>query len=379
MKVYQGVSALGDACAVVGEATAGWPVEAAPGLVLVFCSTSQDAGQVASAVAERFPAALVVGCTTSGEHLSGRHYNGATVITAVESDKIRWSAERVDGLAGFDDAKAERAAASLFEALQVDVDNFNPARFFALLFVDGLSMREEVVASLLADALEGVTLLGGSAGDDLAFEKTCVIFGGEAVSDAAVVVLAESDEPFEIFKHQHFTTRAESVVITRADTQARRVYEMDGYPALEAYARALGMAPEDVDGDVTFLNPVTFRSGGQIYVRSIQRIEDDGSIVFYCGVEEGMVLDIGGHQDMAEALDGDLSAVREKLGKAELIIAFNCILRALEATGGKKHDTLGALIQRATRHTVGFDTYGEQLNGLHINQTLVALAIGQAA
>jgi len=28
---------------------------------------------------------------------------------------------------------------------------------------------------------------------------------------------------------------------------------------------------------------------------------------------------------------------------------------------------------------VGFDTYGEQLNGLHINQTLVALALRDTA
>jgi hypothetical protein len=27
-------------------------------------------------------------------------------------------------------------------------------------------------------------------------------------------------------------------------------------------------------------------------------------------------------------------------------------------------------------HTIGFNTYGEQFNGVHVNQTLVGIAIG---
>ncbi len=202
-----------------------------------------------------------------------------------------------------------------------------------------------------------------------------MFFNGEALRDGAVFALGEARTHFEIVKHQHFTTTPSSVVITRADVAARRVYEIDGYPALEAYARALGLTPAQVTGEVTFMHPVTFVCNGEIYVRSLPRVEPDGSLVFYCGVEEGMVLSLGGHEDMRAALARDLAALTLRRGTPEVFLACNCILRALEATRGELHDELGAELKRNAHHVIGFDTYGEQLHGLHINQTLVGLAL----
>lgn len=379
MKVFQGRSFSPNAAQAVAEATAEWDPEQALDLILVFCSTEQDPAGVAEAVAERYPNTLTVGCTTAGEHLSGSHSNKSLVITGVSSPEVKWAAAKIDTISSFEPDQAEQAAGTLFEALGADVDEVDPSRYFALLFIDGLRMKEEAVASALADVLEGVPLVGGSAGDDLKFAETSVFYNGESVTDAAVVVVASSDAPFSIVKHQHFTTSPKTLVVTRADPEQRRVYELDGYPALEAYAAALGMAPEAVNGDIAFLNPVTFTSNHEIYVRSVQSINDDASLTFYCAVEEGMVLDVGGHHDMVNMLADDLERIRGDLGKAELLIAFNCILRALEASGGNHHEGIGELLQQAAATSIGFDTYGEQLNGLHINQTLVALAIGKAA
>ena len=188
-------------------------------------------------------------------------------------------------------------------------------------------------------------------------------------------MLACSREPHQIVKHQHFSAKGTSLVITRADVAQRRVYEMDGYPAVEAYARALGLSAEQVDDDVCFMNPPTFVYDDEIYVRSIQRLEADRSIVFYCGIEEGMVLSLGGHEEMVDALDRDLQALREDQRPADLFIACNCILRALETEKRGLFPAIGKALSGAARHVIGFDTYGEQLNGLHINQTLVGVAL----
>lgn len=60
------------------------------------------------------------------------------------------------------------------------------------------------------------------------------------------------------------------------------------------------------------------------------------------------------------------------LGRIALILGFDCILRriALEQAG------LGETVARIYRdHRVaGFNTYGEQHGGLHVNQTFVGLA-----
>jgi len=373
MRIVQGKSADSDAKRAVAEATREMGTEK-PSLVLVFVSTAQDAAGVAGALAERFPGALVAGCTTAGEIMDGELSTGALVVSAIWSPEIRWAVETLAPLAGAGADETRAVADRLFAGIGVERDAADATKHFGLCFLDGLSMKEEHVTSLMADALEGLPLVGGSAGDDLAFQATRVIVNGEALSGAGIYVLAASELPFHVVKHQHYTTTPRDLVITRADIENRRVYEIDGRTAVDAYAAVLGLRREDVTGDVTFMNPLTFTYGGELYVRSIQKVEEDGSIVFYCGIEEGMVLSVGGHEPMAEALARDLGAEGEE--QAELLVACNCILRALETRKRGLHAPIGAALRKKAKHVVGFDTYGEQLHGLHINQTLVGLAIG---
>lgn len=379
MRVFQGKSQHADAREAVDEATAGFDLADAPDIVLAFSSTKQDPDAVVAALAARFPASKVIGCTTAGEILDDGHAKGALIVSAITSPTVRWAVRVVKELGALDEARARAVADELFAELGTSRERVDPDHHFCLTFIDGLSMKEEHVVSVMADALEGIPLIGGSAGDDLTFTGTKVFANGEALSGAAVFVLGDSKHGFEVVKHQHYKTTPRSVVITKADVPNRRVYEMDGLPAVEAYGRALGLRPEEVTADVCFMNPLTFLYGNQIYVRSIQRIEPDQSIVFYCGIEEGMVLGIGGHEEMVAALDRDLSALARDGGRADVFIAFNCILRALESDKRSLFDDVGRALSKAAKHVIGFDTYGEQLNGIHINQTLVGLALRGAS
>ncbi len=379
MRVFQNKSHATDAAQAVREATEGWDTENYPlDIVFAFASTKQNPDEVAQQLKERFPETLVVGCTTTGEISGGAHQNGALAVAGVHSPLVKWHAVRCEGLADFNDDSAQSIGKELFKGLGTNVEDFDPTEYFCLTFIDGLSMREEVISAALAGAIEGVRLVGGSAGDDLQFKETKVFYDGEAKSDSAVFVMGHSKQPFELIKHQHFTTTPRAVTITKVDTPARRVYEMDGYPAIQAYAAALGVTPEEVTSELSFMNPMTFSCNGQIYVRSVQKVEDDGSIVFYCGVEEGMVLEVGGHEAMTEALDRDFKKIKEKIGKAEFMIGWNCILRALEAGNEGHNERIAELFNETSESSIGFDTYGEQLDGLHINQTLVALAFQPA-
>ncbi len=374
MRVLQGRTSAAGGAQAVAEATEGWSEK--PEIVFVFCSTAQDPHEVAKALSERFPAAPIVGCTTSGELLGGEHTNKTMVVAGLVDSGVRWSTTVVRGLKRFDEGAAVAAAQELFAGVGTDTEDFDPDAHFCLLFVGGLSMKEEVVSALLADAIEGVMLAGGSAGDDLAFAQTLVIHRGGAEPDAALVVMGKAERAsFKILKHQHYVTTPRSLVITRADVAARRVYEMDGYPAAEAYAAAIGVDAGSLTTEQMFLNPMTFQCNGELYVRSIQRLNEDLSLTFFCGIEEGMVLDIGGHNDMEGSLREDLDALAEDAGEVDFLLGFNCILRSLEAQGGDTHVRLGAVYDGLGASMIGFDTYGEQLNGLHINQTLVALAI----
>jgi hypothetical protein len=374
MRTEKGHSTLSDAKLAVAEAVGGFTESAE--IIFTFASTAQDPDAVFQELEKRFPGVPIVGCTTAGEQLDGHHSNGGLVVLAASDTGITWAVETLEGLAELSADDVNHSVDGLFEAAGIDRDEIEPERSVCLLFIDGLRGAEERISALLADALEGVPLAGGSAGDDLKFAETRVFSPKGALTDAAVLVVAKSTNgsPIRILKHQHYKSTPKSVVVTSAE--GRTVHEFDGYPALEGYARALGLAPEEVTGDVTFMNPVTFACNGELYVRSIHSIDESGSMNFYCAVEEGMVLDIGGHNDMGSSLRADLEA--GLANTPELVVSFNCILRALEATGKELHDELGGILTDATESLVGFDTYGEQLNGLHINQTLVAACFGES-
>lgn len=374
MQILSGVSQQEDGAKAVAEITKDWPQES-PSLILVFHSTKQDAESLVAALAKRYPNVPLAGCTTSGEHLNGHHYRGAVVMSGLWTPEVRWSVGLLSDINTLNRERATQAVKELTVKLELSTDQLSSERNFCLTFIDGLSLAEESVSALVAEALEGVPLLGGSAGDDLKFEKTQIIANQTVASNAAVLVLAESNAPFEILKHQHFLRRPEQLAVTKVDVKNRRVYELDGMPAKQAYARALGVKTEELTDDQCFSNPLIFRANNELYIRSIQRIESDDSIVFYCGVEEGMVLELGGHEDIEQALQGEVKTQQ----KADLFLACNCILRALETEQVGKHDELGKILQQSATTVIGFDTYGEQLNGLHINQTLVGLRLGRAA
>ncbi len=377
MNIVQGTSAATCGTQAVQEAVANW--SSTPDIVFVFCSATQNPQDVVQALNERFPDVVIAGCTTSGEHLNGQHFRNAVVVTGVCNSGIEWATRRVQGLAEFTGLRAETTINGLFADLGTTTDDVEPDEFFSMLFIDGLSAKEESVTALIDSALCGINMAGGSAGDDLAFSQTQVLHADGASTDAFVLVMGKKNgTPVEIMKHQHFIGSNTSLVITKADPTARRVYEIDGYPATTAYAAAIGRTPEELDSDATFLHPLTLGYKGELYVRSIQTLHDDGSITFFCAIEEGMVLDIGSHTDMASALANDLEALQCRMGNIPFLFGFNCILRAIEADGAGAHERLGQVFKQSCDNMIGFDTYGEQLDGLHMNQTLVAVAFGEA-
>jgi hypothetical protein len=54
-------------------------------------------------------------------------------------------------------------------------------------------------------------------------------------------------------------------------------------------------------------------------------------------------------------------------------LACDCILRKLEAQEKQKTRALSEILSQ--NNVVGFSTYGEQFNSMHVNQTLTGVAI----
>ena len=340
--------------------------------VIFFCSPVYDLNKLAACLQASFPC-TVIGCTTSGEITSNGYFEKSIVAAGISGNDLKIRSFLIDPVNQFDLTQAEK----LFKTVQSQVQQDGISadwKQFGFLLVDGLSMQEENLIASLYHQFYNIPIFGGSAGDDLHFQSTSVYYDGRFISNAAVFSLFQTTLPFHVFKIQHFIPGKEKLVITESDPVNRKVMEINGEPAAEEYARILGLKIEELTPVVFSTYPVILKIGGDYYVRSIQKVNDDGSLTFFCAIDDGLVLTVGHGQDMVDNLNEMLTDIHQNIPSASFILGCDCILRRLEIL--EKNHTQGILEQLRKFNFIGFSTYGEQFNSIHVNQTLTGIAIG---
>ena len=86
---------------------------------------------------------------------------------------------------------------------------------------------------------------------------------------------------FEVLSTNHIQPSAEKLVVTRADSATRRVYELNAAPAAQEYADLIGLPIEALDMRAFAAYQLAVRISDHYYVRSIQQVHDDLSLTFY--------------------------------------------------------------------------------------------------
>ena len=342
-------------------------------LVVVFCSTAYPRPVLAEALQHHFGDVPMIGCTTAGELGASGYQTGGITGFSLPAAEFTVATARLDGL---DDVSLD-AGQHCVDALLTQMPPVTDGQErFALLLVDGLSQREEPVAYALQRALGRTPLVGGSAGDGLHFGRSWVYHDGAFHTRSAVLALVSTRRRSRVFKTQHFTHDKERLVVTEADPKRRRVFELNGLPAAQEYARLIGVPVAELAPETFAAAPVVVVIDGTDYVRSIREAHADGSLTFFCAIELGLVLRVAQARDMVAHLDSSMDSIRAGIGEPDLVISFDCVLRRLEAR--RKHCE-AALGERFRRYRmVGFSTYGEQYAGVHVNHTLTGVAIGRS-
>jgi hypothetical protein len=164
-------------------------------------------------------------------------------------------------------------------------------------------------------------------------------------------------------------------VVTQADDAQRIVYELNGLPAALEYARLVGVNADSLDPMRFAAFPVVVIIDNTYYVRSIQQANPDNSLTFFCAIEEGVVLRLAKGVDLLENLQHVLSDIQKQIGKPQLLLVCECILRKLEIVQSGLAEPMNQLLKEY--NAIGFNTYGEEYYGVHVNQTFVAIGFGQ--
>lgn len=363
--VLRAISQQANPVAAVGEIADQLQADNLTGLIF-FCGANFDLAVLGKALADCF-ACPMIGCTTAGEVYSPLGYvENSLVAVAFYSPWVQFSVVGIADLGAF---VCEPDRNTL--AMPHGMTGRNKLGF---MLIDGLAQCEERVAALLVRQLRGLPLVGGSSGDGYAFESAPIFYQGVFRNNAAAVAIISTDLPLQTFQIQHFEPTDQKLVITEADVSTRTVHEINGQSASKAYADMIGVNVSALSAEVFAAHPLMLRLGDQYFVRSIQRANADGSLSFFCAIDIGLVLSLGRCGNLLAHLEDKLARLSDQVGPPLLLLACDCILRKAELKQARHFDKIRDLL--ANYPCIGFNTYGEQFGGLHVNQTLTAFAVG---
>jgi hypothetical protein len=346
------------------------------GFVLFFCSVEYDLDRLAGALRAHFGELPLSGCTSCGE-ITARGYDHGTIV-AIGFDRRFFCVGRrlVEKLDDFDLLDAQQLTDSLIsECCNRLAGTPSENNTFVLTLMDGLSVNEEMVLATLNSALGSITSFGGSAGDEYRLSSTYVYSDGRFCSEAAIVIMITTLLDFEVFSTHHLVPEKTKLVVTAADPEHRIVHELNAEPAAVAYARLVGVPVDALDDAAFACSPLAVRINDGYYARAIQRVNDDLSLSFYCAVENGIVLTAMSTASILDDLDTKLSAIEERLGPAWVTLGCDCCLRHTQLQAEGLVEDASVLLRR--HGVIGFSTYGEQIDGMHINHTLTGVVIGR--
>jgi len=320
------------------------------------------------------PSMVICGCSTSGEVTPDGFSNQSTLVLLLPAEHFTLSAMLIDEIStsGMDDI-ADRARDHLHHFQTTYAPK--PEQVFTTLLIDGLTYSEEAVTSSLHRGLGDIPIIGGSAGDDLQFTGTTQLLQNKAYTNSAVVVLTECRLPFMLFNEHNLIPTEHKLVVTDADPDKRLVREFNAEPAAVAYAKAIGLAPDELTPMSFASHTVVVRVGGEYHCRAIQKMNPDLSLTFFCAIDTGLVLTVARSEGMVRSTRDAIDRFEHHLGSVSMMIGFDCIYRRLDAQHRNATGRIETLY--TNKNFVGFNSYGEQYHSMHVNQTFTGVAFGK--
>ena len=340
-----------------------------PCLIIYFVSSKYPADKVSRLMAEAFPSAQTIGCTSAGEMVSGKMLTNSIVVMAFGKNSFyNIKAEVLENISD-DQQAAAKALQNLGNYLNVPPMRISPSRYVGLVIIDGKSKREEYINDQISN-LTNVIFIGGSAATDIPDGNTYIFANGKTYTDAAVFLLLEPTNGFAFLKTQSLTVTDKKLTPTKVNELNRIVYEFDHQPAAKAYAQALNITVDELP-DYFAANPLALVFDSKNYfVRDPHRILDHGAIEFYCSVKKDMELAILQVKDIMANTSKDLEQALYNNRNLSAIIEFNSISRMIELRKKKQGQEYAALFKSIP--TIAFGTFGESYIG-HMNQTSTML------
>jgi hypothetical protein len=357
--VAAGVEAARMAREPLGGATAS--------VVLVFATAGYEQQALLTAISESFAGVALAGCSAEGiiTRTVSSESSHAVAIMAIASDELSFETYSAFGFAGDSDRCGRELARQI-------VERSNEGGLL-LLFPDGISGNCRELVRALEDGLPaGFSIVGGTAGDLLTFERTFQYHDGRVhEKSVSAVVVRGAFVPELVVTHG-----CDLVGLPKTVTHAEGgfVYTIDGQSAWSLFK---GYMDPDANGleamhlaHLLLAEHLPVRSSGVIDDYSARvpvRLEEQtGALYFAAGLTTGTRVQVALRNEekvceRAELAARDLAS-RRPGQRPILVLQFDCAGRGRLLLGEHVHERLVAPMLRAFDGDVpwiGLNTYGE--------------------
>ena len=350
-------------------------------LVLLFPSAHYDIAALHEAALTAAGDAMLVGCTSTGGFTHEAAVPQGVVAAYVPADGARFGVAHMERVEG-DIAGTTRRAAELARERAGDRNKHS----VLMVLTDGMTPDQREVARGAYEVTSAVVpLIGGAAGDDLAWAETWTFGDGKALNNGIVAVWVDSPRPVGVSVGHGWRPAGRPMLVTRAEGTV--IHELDGGPALDCY---LGEHGGDLSGDDpeffkhVLAHPVGLPNiHGRYEVRQLHAyLPEGGGLNFNTGMPEQTVLQIMS-SDSASLIEGAreaaVGAVEPLDGTPRIGIVFSCGSR-VPLLGERVADEVTAISDSFGGAPVcGFFTFGEFARvtgstGVH-NSSVAVLAL----
>lgn len=373
----------------VGQARNQSGIEGDPDFVFMFSSVGYKQQPLLKAVRKQTGEAPLSGCSGEGIISLGDADEGnfSLAVMLIKSDELRF----VHGLSsGMSDSSSEVGSLIGNEVKKHKADD-NLGMF---VFADGLTLNfDQFVENLEshADLSSSIPLLGGTAADNWAMQKTFQFCDDQISSDGVSWALMSGDADLAVAVNHGCTPVGSERKVTRSEGNI--IYEIDHKPVLEVLKEYL-MEDEVDNWQKTVVNlclgfkaPSHLEGYDEYLIRFMPAKDDEtGSVQIPTEVEEGTSIWMTrrDHEKISQGIDRISQEIQQQLnGKSpKMVFQFDCAGRGkMVFRDNQKTQLLEKLQQQIDPDApwIGFYTYGEigpvnQNNCFH-NYTAVLTAV----
>lgn len=243
-------------------------------------------------------------------------------------------------------------------------------------FSTPFSNSEELVLDTFKAVLgnKNIPLFGGSAGLVNQNNNGFVALNGDIfINTCAFIFIHNLNGKIFLYNESIFKKTPLQFIATDIDCEDRKVYEYDEQPAADVISKALKVDLENLP-EVLVHHPMGRIVNNKIFITDHNKIFPDGSISYYSRIYNHTKMVLLEPDDFERVWAETAEEVHKNIPSPSFTIAINCLSRTIIFEKEKKQYLFVSALKRNYGDFIGLSGYGEQLDFMHLNKSLIIAA-----